>query len=53
MSRAGQLHSWTTASASDVIVDAIPDQETEVNHSYSPQLKKKIYFVHILLAMQL
>jgi hypothetical protein len=51
MSRAGRLHSQPTASASDVVMDAIPDRETEVNHFYSPQLKKS-YFVHILLAMQ-
>jgi hypothetical protein len=52
MSRAGRLHSRPTTTASDVVVDVIPDRETEVNHSYSPQLKKKTYFVHILLAVQ-
>jgi hypothetical protein len=31
-----RLYSWTTASASDVVVDTIPDRETEVNHYYSP-----------------
>jgi hypothetical protein len=36
MSGAGRLHSWTTASASDVVVDTIPDWATEVNHYYSP-----------------
>jgi hypothetical protein len=51
MSRVGRLHSWSTTSASDVVVDMIPDRETEVNHSYSPQLKKP-YFIHILLAVQ-
>jgi hypothetical protein len=43
MSRASRLHSRLTASASDVVVDAIPDRETEINHSYSPQLKKTIF----------
>jgi hypothetical protein len=47
MSRVGRLHSWPTAFASDVIVDVIPDRETEVNHCYSPQLKKPYcsYFI--------
>jgi hypothetical protein len=39
----GHVSSRTTASASDVVVDAIPNRETEVNHSYSPQLKKIIF----------
>jgi hypothetical protein len=33
------------------VVDTIPDRETEVNHYYSPQLKKSC-FIHILLAVQ-
>jgi hypothetical protein len=40
MSGAGRLHSQTSAPASDVVVDTIPDRETEVNHYYSPQWKK-------------
>jgi hypothetical protein len=51
MSGADRLHSRTTASVSDVVVDTILDRETEVNHYYSPQWKK-LYFVHILLAVQ-
>jgi hypothetical protein len=43
MSRAGRLHSRLTASASDVVMDAIPDWETEAKYSYSPQLKKIIF----------
>jgi hypothetical protein len=44
MSRADRLHSLPTTSTSDVVMDAISDRKTEVNHSYSPQLKKN----HIL-----
>jgi hypothetical protein len=48
MSRVGRLHSWPTTSASDVVVDVIPDRETEVNHSYSPQLKKTIFYSYFI-----
>jgi hypothetical protein len=51
MSGAGRLHSQTSALASDVVVDTIPDREIEVNHYYSSQWKK-LYFVHILLSVQ-
>jgi hypothetical protein len=44
MSGAGRLHSRTIASASDVVVDTIPDRETEINHYYSPQWKKTIFY---------
>jgi hypothetical protein len=43
MSRGGRLHSQTTSSASDVVMDVIPDREIEINHSYSPQLIKIIF----------
>jgi hypothetical protein len=49
--RSYRLHSRTSAPASDVVVDTIPDRETEVNHYYSLQWKKS-YFVHILLTVQ-
>jgi hypothetical protein len=45
MSRVGRLHSRIIASASDVVVDMIPDRETEVNQYYSSQLKKKYFFI--------
>jgi hypothetical protein len=43
MSGASRLHSRTTASASDVVVDTIPDRETKVNHYYSPHWKKTVF----------
>jgi hypothetical protein len=43
MSRVGRLYSRIIASASDVVVDMIPDRETEVNQYYSSQLKKNIF----------
>jgi hypothetical protein len=48
MSRAGRLHSRPIASASDVVVDAILDRGIEVNHSYSPQLKKIIFYSYFI-----
>jgi hypothetical protein len=50
MSRAGGLHNCTISSGLDVVMDTIPDQEAELNQYYSFQLKK-LYFVHILLAV--
>jgi hypothetical protein len=43
MPGADRLHSRTSAPASDVVVETIPDRETEVNHYYSPQWKKIIF----------
>jgi hypothetical protein len=39
MSRASRLHSRCFSSASDVVVDTIPDQKTEVNQYHSSQLR--------------
>jgi hypothetical protein len=43
-----RLHSQTTASASNVVVDTIPDQETEVNHYYSPHWKKIVFCLYFI-----
>jgi hypothetical protein len=48
---ADRLNSRTSAPTSDVVVDTIPDQETEVI-IIAHLNGKKSYFVHILLTVQ-
>jgi hypothetical protein len=48
MSRADRLYSLIIASASDVIVDTIPDRKTEINQYHLSQLIKVYFFSYFV-----
>jgi hypothetical protein len=49
MSRAIGLHSLPFASDSDMVIDTIPDRETEVIHYHLSQLRFFLFIFHILM----